>query len=145
MLETTEPEEKMNIAHRHIIRIAAVLALTAASTSAFAQSAEYRRGYDEGYAAGMRASGSDRDGRPGRGGLQLDEAEWGIRGAACDARVAVRREIDRNGFVVAHNELCGDPAPRKEKRLRVIYRCGDSKPIRAIALEGQTMRLSCRR
>jgi hypothetical protein len=136
----------MNIAHRHIIRIAAVLALTAASTSAFAQSAEYRRGYDEGYAAGMRAAGGDRDGRPGRGGgLRIDEAEWGIRGAACDAREGVRRELDRNGFVKAHNDLCGDPAPRQEKRLRVIYRCGDGAPTRAVAMEGQTMRLSCRR
>jgi hypothetical protein len=135
----------MNIAHRHIIRIAAVLALTAASASAFAQSAEYRRGYEEGYAAGMRAAGGDRDGRPGRGGLQIEEATYGVRGASCDARMGVRREIERNGFVVAHNELCGDPAPRAEKRLRVVYRCGDREPMRAVAREGQTLRLSCRR
>jgi hypothetical protein len=57
----------MTLACRNIIRIATVLALTAASTSAFAQSAEYRRGYDEGYAAGLRATRDDRGGNSGWG------------------------------------------------------------------------------
>ena len=42
----------MRIAKQQMMRIATVLAFTAASTSAFAQSADYRRGYDDGYAAG---------------------------------------------------------------------------------------------
>jgi hypothetical protein len=36
----------MNI-NKPVVRLAAILALTAASASAFAHSAEYRRGYDE--------------------------------------------------------------------------------------------------
>jgi hypothetical protein len=136
----------MKIAHRHIIRIAAVLALTAASTSAFAQSTEYRRGYDEGYAAGLRAAREDRGGGSGWAGLHVQEAEYGVRGSMCDARRAVRDELERTGgTVVAHNQLCGDPAPGEQKRLRILYRCGDSDPIKVFAREGEKLRLRCRR
>jgi hypothetical protein len=136
----------MNIAHRNIMRIATVLALTAASTSAFAQSAEYRRGYDEGYAAGLRAAREDRGGSAGWGGLHVQEAEYGVRGATCDARRSVRDELERTGgTVVAHNELCGDPAPGAQKRLRIVYRCGDGDPVRVFAREGEKLRLRCRR
>ncbi|ALK95538.1 hypothetical protein AB595_20820 [Massilia sp. WF1] len=135
----------MKIAHQNIIRIATVLALTAASTSAFAQSAEYRRGYDAGYEAGLRAGRDDHGGRPGLGRLHIEEAEYGVRGAVCDARRGVRDEIERTGAVVARNQLCGDPAPGEEKRLRVVYRCGDSEPARAFAREGETLRFPCRR
>jgi hypothetical protein len=58
----------------------------------------------------------------------------------------VRDEIERNGgAVVAHNQLCGDPAPSQQKRLRIVYRCGDSEPARAFARQGERLRLSCRR
>jgi hypothetical protein len=136
-------EEKMKIAHRNIIRIATVLALSAASTSVFAQSAEYRRGYEAGYEAGLRAAGGDGQSRLGR--LHIEEAEYGVRGSVCNARRGVRDEIERTGVVVAHNELCGDPAPGEQKRLRIIYRCGDGEPVRAFAREGETLRLRCRR
>jgi hypothetical protein len=138
-------EEKMNIAHRNILRIATVLALTAASTSVFAQSAEYRRGYEAGYEAGLRAAREGRGGQSGLGRLHIEEAEYGVRGSVCNARRGVRDEIERTGVVVAHNELCGDPAPGEQKRLRIIYRCGDGEPVRAFAREGETLRLRCRR
>lgn len=133
----------MRLAHPHLIRIATILALTAASTSAFAQSADYRRGYDDGYAAGLRAAHDDR----GRGNrLRVLEAEYGARGAMCDARRAVRDEAERNGGAVrAGNQLCGDPIPRVQKRLNVVYRCGDDEPQRVAVREGETLRLSCRR
>jgi hypothetical protein len=135
----------MNIAHRNIMRIATVLALTAASTSVFAQSAEYRRGYEAGYEAGLQAARDDRGGRPGWNRLHIEEAEYGVRGSVCNARRGVRDEIERTGVVVAHNELCGDPAPGEQKRLRIVYRCGDSEPVRVFAREGETLRLRCRR
>jgi hypothetical protein len=139
----------MNIAHRNIVRIATVLALTAVSTSAFAQSAEYRRGYEEGYAAGQRAAGSGQGGPDGPvawGRLHIEEAEYGARGATCNARRAVRDQLERNrGSVVADNELCGDPAPGEQKRLRLVYRCGDSASARAFAREGERLRLRCGR
>jgi hypothetical protein len=139
----------MNIAHRNIVRIAAVLALTAASTSAFAQSAEYRRGYEDGYAAGQRATGGAQGGPDGPvawGRLHIEEAEYGARGATCNARRAVRDQLERNrGSVTANNELCGDPAPGEQKRLRLVYRCGDSASARAFAREGERLRLRCGR
>jgi len=132
----------MRPVHQHILRIAAVLALTAASTSAFAQSAEYRRGYDDGYAAGQRDA---REGGGGRGrGLVIDEAIYGVRGATCDARRAVRQEAERNGgVVVAGNHLCGDPRRNTEKRLTVTYRCGNDRPNQVSARENDSLRLSC--
>jgi hypothetical protein len=134
----------MKNAHRSIVRIAAVMALVAASASAFAQDG-YRRGYDEGYASSRYDGGDERGGRSGWGRMHIEEAEYGVRGANCDARRGVRREIERTGVVVAHNDLCGDPARGVEKRLRIVYRCGDSEPMRAFGREGQTMRLRCRR
>jgi hypothetical protein len=137
----------MKLANRPIMRIAAVLALTAATASAFAQSGGFRPGYDDGYAAGQRASYyGDRDGPRGWGRVHVEDAVYGVRGAMCDARHAVRNAVQRNGGVVtAGNQLCGDPAYGVEKRLRIVYRCGDSEPVRAFARENETVRLSCRR
>jgi hypothetical protein len=126
-----------------IVRIAAILAFTAVSTSAFAQSNEYRRGYQDGFVAGQRAAGGERG---GHWRLHVEEAEYGARGAVCDAREAVRDQLERNdGAVHAGNELCGDPARGAQKHLRIIYRCGDGEPLRAVAREHETVRLSCRR
>lgn len=130
----------------NITRLAAVLVLAGATTSTFAQSAEYRRGYEDGYAAGQRAASDDRG--PGRGWnrVHIEEAEYGIPGAMCDAREGVRRELERNnGAIRVDNNLCGDPAPHQRKRLRVIYRCRDTAPARAFANERETLKLSCRR
>ncbi|MFC5461160.1 hypothetical protein [Massilia niabensis] len=142
----------MRLANQHLMRVAAVLALAAASasvsTSAFAQSAEYRRGYEDGYAAGLRAGGGDRGDRgrgQGWGRVRVEEAQYGARRGMCDARQAVRREVERNGAVLAGNHLCGDPAYNEEKRLTVVYRCGDDAPLRVVAREHETLRLACRR
>jgi hypothetical protein len=135
----------MSLATQHIMRIAVVLALTAASASAFAQSDEYRRGYAEGYAAGQRAAHDDR-GNQGRARVHVEEAEYGVRGAMCDAREAVRNEVERNdGTVRASNRLCGDPAYGAQKFLRIVYRCGNSEPVRVSVREDESLRLSCRR
>ena len=136
----------MRLAHQHIMRFAAVLALTAASTSAFAQSAEYRRGYDDGFAAGQRAAREDGGRGYGRNRLHIEEATYGARGAMCDAREAVRQEVERGGATItASNRLCGDPIRNVEKRLSIVYRCGDDAPSRVVARENETLRLSCRR
>lgn len=129
-----------------ITRIAAILALTAASTSALAQSNEYRRGYEAGFAAGQRAAMEGRGDRGGWPRVHIEEAEYGARGAICDARRAVHEQVERNGGAVhADNQLCGDPAPGEPKHLRIVYRCDDSAPARAFAREGETLRLNCRR
>jgi hypothetical protein len=131
--------------HRPALRLAAIVALTVASASTFAQSAEYRRGYEDGFAAGQRASHDDRGGRPG-GRIYIEDAEYGARGATCDARRSVWAEIQHNnGNVRAGTQLCGDPAHGEQKRLRVVYRCDDSEAVRVVAREGEVLRLSCRR
>ena len=136
----------MTITHRPALSLAAILALTVASASAFAQSTEYRRGYEDGFAAGQRAARDDRGGRPGSQRIYIEDAEYGARGATCDARRSVWAEMERNnGNVRAGNQLCGDPARGEQKRLRVVYRCGDSEAVRVVAREGELMRLSCRR
>ena len=138
----------MTLNNRPLLRIAAILALSAATTSAFAQSAEYRRGYDDGYAAGLREAGGGRDGRgEGRGWrIFVEDAEYGTHFASCDARRAVRSQVERNrGTVRADNQLCGDPARGEPKRLRIVYRCGDSEAVRVVARENESVRLSCRR
>jgi hypothetical protein len=141
--------EKMKLAKHTIMRIAAVLSLSAAATSAFAQDGGYRRSYDAGYDAGQRDS---RDYRDERGGypewnrVHIMEAEYGARGSMCDARRAVRQEVQRNrGRIEVGNQLCGDPAVNVPKRLRVVYRCSDSAPARVVARENEILRLTCRR
>lgn len=129
----------------------AFIGLGVVSGAASAQSAEYRRGYDQGYREGMAAA-QTRDGRDarqdygrGRGRIQIVEAMWGVRDASCDAREAVRQIAGRysNPSVTANNQLCGDPAPRARKRLTVTYRCGDSQLMRAQADEGDSLTLNC--
>jgi hypothetical protein len=127
-------------------RIVAILALTAASTSAFAQSTEYRRGYADGYVAGQQSVRNERGRDHGWNRVYIEDAEYGTHEASCDARRAVRQEIERNnGNVRAGNQLCGDPAHNQVKRLRIVYRCGDSEALRVIARENETVRLVCRR
>jgi hypothetical protein len=141
-------ETQMTLATQHIMRIAAVIALTAASASAFAQSDEYRRGYADGFAAGQRAGNDDRGGPRGGGWgrVRVEAADYGVRGAMCDARRGVRDEVERNdGVVRATNQLCGDPAPRQGKRLNIVYRCGDSEPVSVSLRENESTRLTCRR
>ena len=136
----------MRPARQIIMRCAAVLALAAASGAAFAQSAEYRRGYDDGYAAGLRAARGDGDRIPDGERLRILEAEYGARGSACDARHALRDALGRDGGAVrVGNQLCGDPAVGTPKRLTVVYRCGRDEPVRVSVRENDTLRLSCRR
>jgi hypothetical protein len=135
----------MAIHHLPVMRVAAILALTAASASAFAQSTEYRRGYADGFVAGknaaLREQGQDRHWPR----LYVEEAEYGARGMTCDAIRAVRNEVARNdGNLHADNHLCGDPAPGQPKHLRVVYRCGDSEAMRVVLRENELVRLNCR-
>ena len=135
----------MKIPTQHILRIAAVLAFTAVSTSAMAQD----RRPDDGYNNVQRYAMQDRDDRrgpPGWARVRVEEARYGARGASCDARRAVRNEVERNrGAILVGNQLCGDPARGAQKRLSVTYRCGNSESVRIAARENETLRLSCRR
>lgn len=124
----------------------AFVTLGALSASAFAQSTEYRRGYDQGYRDGMEAQ--SRQGQPGRSGARIivEEASYGTRDGLCDARDAVQQAVGwrRNVTITANNELCGDPAPKRPKRLVVSYRCGDGPVLNVRTREGSTVTLNCR-
>lgn len=135
----------------HLSRLAAVALLLATSASAMAQSQEYRRGYDQGYRDGMAAAhGGWRGGRgaydQGRFRIEIERADYGVREGFCDARPAVMQALARGGnfSITAGNQLCGDPAPHKRKRLTVTYRCGDGELQRGQADEGDALTLHCR-
>lgn len=143
-------------ARPHLILSAiAVIMLAAPSGAALAQSAEYRRGYDEGYRAGMDAarSGEGREGRGGRGQgeggrrrIIIEDAVYGDRDGSCDARPAVQAMVDRqrDPLIRADNRLCGDPAPRRGKSLEITYRCGDGRMLRTALREDTQAVLTCR-
>lgn len=138
-----------------MLRLAGAALLLAASTCVQAQSQEFRRGYDQGYRDGMAAAqGGGRDWRGGdRGGndqgrwrMEIERAEYGVREGFCDARPAVMQALAHgtNFSITVGNQLCGDPAPRKRKRLTVMYRCGDGEVRRGQADEGGALTLNCR-
>jgi len=135
----------MQFATRHIVRIAAALALTAAATSAYAQD---ERRFDDRPRPSMddRGDRDERRGPPGWARVRVEEARYGTRRSTCDARRSVRDEIERNrGAILVGNQLCGDPARGAQKILSVTYRCGHSESVRIVARENETLRLSCRR
>jgi hypothetical protein len=135
-----------------MLRSLGLIALGAVSAQAFAQSEEYRRGYDQGYRAGVEAQRRQQQeeySRP-QGGygsrVSIDEASYGAGSSTCDARNQVQQEADRqpNPSIRASNDLCGDPAQGTVKALRITYRCGDSRQIRVQAQEGNAVTLNCR-
>lgn len=145
------------------LKLIAAATLCAASVSVWAQSPEYRRGYDDGFRAGQQSqqqpggypqggypqggfppSGFDRGNRGPR--IEILDARYGRGNRACDARGSVQAIVDQQGgapFEV-NNNLCGDPAPNQPKALDVTYRCGGSGPVRVSASETQGMRIACR-
>ncbi|MFC3109382.1 hypothetical protein ACFQAT_11690 [Undibacterium arcticum] len=122
------------------------ITLSAMSVTAFAQSREYQRGYDQGYRDGSEAQSSQDQQRGPVGRIIIEKANYGIREASCDARDTVQRAVGRrrNLSIAANNELCGDPAPNRPKQLYVEYRCGDGPALRARTREGGTVTLTCR-
>lgn len=136
----------IEFARKGILHALGFIALGAMSVSAFAQSAEYRRGYDQGYRDGIEAQ--SRQGQQGEavGRIIIEEASYGTRDASCDIRDRVQQAVGwrRNFSITANNDLCGDPAPNRVKRLDVRYRCGDGQALRVQTREGGTVTLNCR-
>lgn len=129
-----------------VLRLFAFLALGALSASAFAESAEYRRGYDQGYRDGIEAQGRQQHKGESGARIIIEEASYGTRDASCDLRDQFQQMVghSRSISIAANNELCGDPAPNQVKRLEVRYRCGDAAELRERAREGGSVTLNCR-
>ena len=127
------------------VLVFATLGLLAGSASA--QTADYRRGYDQGSRDAMEAS-RDQHGPsgPARGYITVVDAKYGFRGDVCDARqsvqqaAAMRRHVD----IRVNNDLCGDPASGRIKRLTIVYRCGDGPEQRVAGAENTQLAMSCR-
>lgn len=122
-------------------------ALALVASSAWSQSAEYRRGYDQGYRDGNAAAGSQAQYPNTAGQITISSALYGVRGARCDARDSVqalasgRRRVD----VKVDNALCGDPAPNQaNKQMTVAYTCGNGAERRVSGPEGSVLAITCR-
>ena len=118
-----------------------------AAGSAFSQSMEYRRGYEQGYRDGVEAAGAQAQSAPMMiGRITILEARYGIREAACDARENIQQMASRRRHIDVRvsNELCGDPAPNRPKRLFITYRCGDGPELRVNGPENSTLAMNCR-
>ena len=135
------------IPFKRVFSVLAFAALGALAASAFAQTADYRRGYDQGYRDALEASREQRGpSEPMRGRMAVLDAKYGFRGDVCDAHhaiqeiVGMRRHVD----IRANNDLCGDPASGRIKRLTIVYRCGDGPEQRVAGAEGTMLAMSCR-
>lgn len=118
-----------------------------AAQAALAQSADYRRGYDQGYRDAMEASRlQPGPSGPSHGRMRILDAKYGFHGQVCDAREAVQQiaAMRRHADVPVNNDLCGDPASGRVKRLSVVYRCGDGPELRVAAAEGSVLSMGCR-
>jgi hypothetical protein len=140
-------------AARPLLSTVAMMALLAPLCAAQAQSMEYRRGYDDGYRAGVDAArggnmrGPEVTESGGRHRIIIEDAVYGDREGVCDARPAVQAMVDRQRepLVRADNRLCGDPAPRRGKTLEITYRCGNGRMLRTALREDTQAVLTCRR
>ena len=139
-------------ASARVAGLVAVLALGAVSSTAFAQSREWQRGYDQGFRDGVASvqGGGVPPFQPPPPGWQtgrliIQEAVFGVRGGTCDARPAVQSIVDRHGpnRVYASTQLCGDPAPNRAKTLWLTYSCDGRRPTSVSAPEGRWLNLSC--
>lgn len=128
--------------------IAALFCQLCISASAQAQSEEYRRGYEQGYRdgqAGQRPEGWRQPGWQPKP-IQILSASYGTRYAACDASESLRRIAGWNRRVdlMVNNNLCGDPAYGRPKRLAYEYQCSDGAVLRGEARENEVITLYCR-
>jgi hypothetical protein len=132
---------------KQVFSVLALAALGVLAGSVSAQTADYRRGYDQGYRDAMEASRAQPGPTgPARGHMTVLDAKYGFRGDVCDALQAVQQiaSMRRHVDVRANNDLCGDPASGRIKRLTIVYRCGDGPEQRVAGAEGSVLVMSCR-
>jgi hypothetical protein len=136
-----------NYSNSGVVPVLMLAMLGMLSGPAFSQSAEYRRGYDQGYRDGSAAAGSQPQYPNAAGEITISSALYGVRGGRCDARDSVqalaagRRRVD----IKVDNALCGDPAPNQaNKQMTVSYSCGNGAERRVSGPEGSILAITCR-
>ena len=132
---------------KRIFSVLSFAALAMVAGSALSQSAEFRRGYDQGYRDGSEAANAQIQNPNAPVQIRISGALYGVRGARCDARESVqalasgRRRVD----VKVDNALCGDPAPNQaNKQMTVTYDCGNGSERRVSGPEGSVLAITCR-
>ena len=143
-----------NFASRGVLYAIGLITLSALSVPAFADSTEYRRGYDQGYRDGVENHDSQGQQRGSMGRIDIERARYGTRNASCNPEAKLQKAVSRSQqgndwrrrsiSIAANNHLCGDPAPNHTKQLDVSYRCGNGSMLRAQAREGNNITLNCR-
>lgn len=128
-----------------------LLGLLAAASTAQAQSAEFRRGYDQGYRDGVAAAQSGQVQAPlppYPPQVRIEVARYGVGRSTCDARDALQQRLanPQQGYQIrVDNGLCGDPAPGQVKQLVVRYRCVDEGGgQRMVVPENGVLSFNCR-
>jgi hypothetical protein len=133
-------------ARKQFIRAAALAALGLVPVCASADNGEYRRPYEQGYQDGIEAQRHREHHHGWRQHIRIEEARYGLRGASCDARGALQQAVGqhRHVSVAINNNLCGDPVPGVQKRIRITYSCDNGEVFEVRAPERGVATLYCR-
>jgi hypothetical protein len=115
----------------------------------------YRRGYDDGFAAGYRKALEEGRGAPPPapayvpppprlGPIRVTRALYGSTSRSCDATRHVGHQANGriNATVKVSNDMCGDPAKGERKQLEVTFTCGAITKT-ASAYEHRDVYLDC--
>ncbi|WP_151633283.1 hypothetical protein [Noviherbaspirillum aerium] len=131
---------------QQLLCAAGLVTLSMVSAIAHAQSAEYRRGYDQGYRDGLEAQRRQQHHSQSRLPIEIEDAQYGVRGASCDARTQIQQAVGwrQHVSIAVNNNLCGDPVPGVQKRLRLTYRCNNGEVFEVRGPEGGAITLDCR-
>ena len=114
----------------------------------------YRRGYDDGFAAGYRkalesgapppAVGAPAPAAPRLGPIRITRAIYGSTARGCDATRYVKGQAEGriSATVNVSNDMCGDPSKGDRKQLEVTFPCGDVTKT-ASGYEHRSVYLDC--
>lgn len=136
----------MTRTRQHLLCTVGFTTLCMVSSIVSAQSAEYRRGYDQGYRDAIEAQRRQQHHSESRLPIEIEDAQYGMRGASCDARAQLQQAVGwrRHVSIAVNNNLCGDPVPGVQKRLRITYRCDNGEVFEVRGAEGNVVTLYCR-
>jgi hypothetical protein len=107
------------------------------------QSAQYQKGFRDGFREAVRLMGTGGPVRERK--LEIESAAYGWGPRRCDFTRSLAAAADGRDeyFLRAHNGLCGDPAPGKDKDAVIHYRCGRSQ-VTVNVKEGGAATLRCK-
>lgn len=111
-----------------------------------AHSGEYARSYEQGYPDEYERQNHHKDYSRRTPYIRIEEARYGLRGASCDARRSLQAAVGshRHVSVAINNNLCGDPVPGVQKRIRITYSCDNGEVFELRVPERDVATLYCR-